>query len=131
VESLVKGPPGSALRSTTFPPDKNDNIVTGFYWVGNLPCQVQQTLSPKFTPSPYQLFLKIAINVFDQIMDSIGLEERRKGHSIMHSIALIFTHGKEKYITPWHNVYEGKSEVMTRLVMSWCICTLTRKDIHG
>jgi hypothetical protein len=62
--------------------------------VGNLPCQVQQTLSLKFTPSPYQLFLKIAISIFDQIMDSIGPDEWQKGHSVMHSIALIFTHGK-------------------------------------
>ena len=130
MESLVKGLPGSSLGSPVVPPDKTDGNATGFHWVGSLPCQVQQTSSPKFTPSLHHLFLKIAISAFDQIMNDIGPEKRRKVHSTIHSIALIFTQGKEKCIAPWHSIYEGKSEAMARLVMTWCTCTLARKDVH-
>ena len=98
--------------------------------MGGLHSQVEQTLSPKFTPSLYQLFLKVATSIFDQIMDSIGPDECVKGHSVMNSIALSFTHGKEKQVHSWHTVYNGKSEVMTYLVMTWCVSTLTRKDIY-
>jgi hypothetical protein len=63
VESLVKVPPNKSAISDV-----------EYYWVANLECQVNQS-TPGFTPSPYQLFVKIAINVFDQVMKDIKPEE--------------------------------------------------------
>ena len=96
--------------------------------MGNLLSQVEQTLPPKFTPSPYQLFLKILVDTFDALMKGQLHEDQRKAHSALHVIALILTDGKEA--TSWFNFHNCKSEGVAHLIMAYCVCTLTRGDVN-
>ena len=57
VESLVRALPGNAQGTTTVPPSNPAVVANDSYWVGKLSPQVDQTMIPKFTPSPFQLFL--------------------------------------------------------------------------
>jgi hypothetical protein len=106
VRSLVKNPPGKIV-------DKD----VEYYWVGDLKAQVSQ-LAPGFTPSPYQLFIKVITNVFDLIMTDIGLDERQKADSTLRRIARIFTLEEGKYAPSWarfcaHNLLEMSNLVLT------------------
>jgi hypothetical protein len=96
--------------------------------VGSLPSQVEQTLPPKFTPSPYQLFLKILVDIFDALMKGQLREDQRKAHSVLHVIALILTDGKEA--TSWLNFHLCKPEEVAHLLMTYSVCTLTRADVN-
>jgi hypothetical protein len=96
--------------------------------VGSLPSQVEQTLAPKFTPSPYQLFLKIRIDIFGALMTEQTREDQRKVHAALHVIALILTDGKET--RSWLNFHDCKSDEIAHRIMTYGVCSLTRSDVN-
>ena len=128
VESLVRGMPGSTQGPIVVPPGRSTNNDSSFYWVGSLPSQVEQTLPPKFTPRPNQLFLKILIDIFGALMKEQTREDQRKAHATLHVITLILADGKEA--ASWFNFHECKSEEVTHLIMTYGVCSLTRGDVN-
>jgi hypothetical protein len=63
-------------------------------------------------------------------MDNIGSRERRKAHSTIRTITLIFTYGERKFATSWVSFYDTKSMVMAHLAMTWSVCKLTDQNIY-
>ena len=95
VESLVRGTSDSTQGPTVVPPVRPTSIDSSFYWVASLPSQVNQTLSPKFTPSPCQLLLKALINVYHALMKDQTRETYIRHMQPSNVIALILTDGRE------------------------------------
>ena len=120
--------PGSTQGPTVVPPVRPTSIDSSFYWVGSLPSQVEQTLTPKFTPSPYQLFLKILIDIFGALMNKQTWEDLRKAHAALNVIALILTDGREA--TSWFTFHGSKSEDITHLIMTYGVCSLMRGNVN-
>ena len=128
VESLVRTSPGNTQGATTVPPINPAINNTGFYWVGRLLPQVDQTLVPRFTPSPFQLFLKVIIHIFDVLMNGQQHGDQRKGHTALSTIAGFLTNEGEA--TSWFIFHNWNTNEITHVLMSYGVCTLTLKGVR-
>jgi hypothetical protein len=110
-------------------PDRIVDNDAEYYWIGDLTAQVSQS-APGFTPSPYQLFIKVITEVFNLIMMDIGVEEWHKAHRTLHSIARIFTSQEGKYAHSWARFCDQGLLEMSNLVLTWSVYTLAHHEIH-
>ena len=115
-------------RDHDSPPSNPAIDTTDFYWVGRLTPQVDQTLVPKFTPSPFQLFLKAIIQIFDLLMNGIPRGEHRNGHIALSAIAGFLAH--DGGATSWFVFNGWNTNEIAHALMSYGVCTLTLKGVN-
>jgi hypothetical protein len=127
-ESRVKTSPGNTQGATMVPPDNPAIDNTGFHWAGRLLPQVDQTLVPRFAPSPFQLFLKVIIHTFDALMNGQQRGDQRKGHTALSAITGFLTNEGEA--TSWFIVHNWNTDEIAHMLMSHGVCTLTLKGVR-
>ena len=83
---------------------------------------------PKFTPSPFQLFLKAIMHIFDLLMNGMPREDQRKGHAALSVIAGFLTN--DGGVTSWFVFHGWNTNEIAHMLMSYGVCTLTLKGVR-
>jgi hypothetical protein len=99
-----------------------------YYWAGDLRKEVDQ-FEAGFTPSPYQLFLKVIVDVFDLIVTDVDRNACIKAHHTLSCDTKYFINQKSSVHLSWAEFCNKEISMLCNQGLTWSICQFTHRKL--